>query len=336
MSMRIDFHTHIIPPPGVMPDWSAALGAGRWPSLTADGDDGLATLRLGEQVMMRIDERFWSPERRIVDMDRQGVDVQVLSPIPLLSGYMAPAEGNQQVARFLNEHIAGIVARIPGRFAGMGTVPLQSPDLAIAELRFLNETAEIRAVQIGTCPAGLDLDNPILFPFFEACQDLDFPVFVHPMQPLVGGDRLSSYYLPNIAGNPLELGLAMTKLIVGGVLERLPKLRICFAHGGGAFPAILGRVDKGFAVRSEMKVNIDRPPSDYLSRLYVDSLTFDPDTLKLAIGKIGPERVILGSDYPFGLSDPDPVKTIEGAGLPAATVKGILEDNIWDYLGHKP
>jgi aminocarboxymuconate-semialdehyde decarboxylase len=333
--MRIDFHTHIMPPPGEMPDWGAVFGPGRWPSLTPESD-GSATLRLGEQVMMKIDNRFWSPARRLIDMQRQGVDMQVLSPLPLLSCYGVPAEANQKIARFLNQYIAEVVAAHPRRFVGMGTVPLQSPDVAIDELRFLKSKTEIKSVQIGTCPAGHDLDDPLLFPFFEACQDLDMPIFVHPMQPLVGGDRLSSYYLPNITGNPLETGLAMTKLIVGGVLERLPKLRVCFAHGGGAFPLILGRVDKGFAVRSEMQVNIDRPPSDYARRVYVDSLTFDAASLRFVVCKMGADRVILGSDYPFGLGDPDPVVTIEHVGFSPDVTKGILEENVWSYLESRP
>ncbi|WP_158914734.1 amidohydrolase family protein [Caulobacter sp. S45] len=332
--MRIDFHTHIIPPPGTM-DWTARFGPGRWPSLTAE-PDGMATLRMGDEVVMKIDDRFWSPERRLVDMDKQGVDMQVLSPIPLLSGYLLPAGPNQEIARFLNSFIADVVKAQPDRFLGMGAVPLQSPELAIEELGFLKDSLQMRAVQIGTCPAGRELDDPLLFPFFEACQELDFPVFVHPMQPLAGGDRLQDHYLPNIVGNPLETGLAITRLIVGGVLERLPHLRICFAHGGGAWPLIMGRVDKGFAVRNEMRADIGRPPSDYSKQVYVDSLTFDAASLRFVVDRMGPDRVVLGSDYPFGLGDPDPARGVEASGLQPGVADAVMEANLWAYLGGGP
>ena len=330
--MRVDFHTHIIPPPHELPDWAARFGPGRWPRLVPQQPDS-ATLMMGEATVMTLDERFWSLDRRLVDMDRQGVHLQVLSPIPMLSCYWAPPEAGRQIARFLNQHIANLVATRPDRFAGMGTVPLQDVDLAIAELRFLSETLKMRAVQIGSCPAGRDLDDPALFPFFEACRDMGTAVFVHPMQPLVGGDRLGQYYLPNIVGNPLETGLAITRLICGGVLERLPDLHICFAHAGGAFPLMLGRVDKGFAVRKEMREKIDRPPGEYARQIYVDALTFDPASLRFVVDKLGADRVLMGSDYPFLLGDDDPVAAVEAADLPEAATRAIVEGNVWEFLG---
>jgi aminocarboxymuconate-semialdehyde decarboxylase len=333
--MRVDFHTHIIPPPSQLPDWAAEYGPGRWPRLIAENAES-ATLMMGDKVVMKLDSRFWSLEPRLRDMEKQGVDLQVISPIPMLSCYWAPPQAGQAVARFLNQHIADLVATNPERFAGMGTVPLQDPDLAIAELRFLSETLKIRAVQIGTCPAGRDLDDPLLLPFFEACRDTGMAVFVHPMQPLIGADRLNKYYLPNIVGNPLETALAMTRLICGGIMEKLPGLRICFAHGGGAFAHVLGRVDKGFAVRNEMRENIDRPPSDYARMLYVDALTFDEASLRMVIDKHGADRVLMGSDYPFLLGDHDPVRTIEAAGLGEEITRALVEDNVQQFLAGKP
>jgi aminocarboxymuconate-semialdehyde decarboxylase len=329
--MRVDFHTHIIPPPSELPDWAAQFGPGRWPRLLPQ-DEHFAMLMMGENTVMKLDERFWSPERRFVDMDRQGVDMQVLSPIPMLSCYWAPPQAGQAVARHLNQHIANVVAAHPTRFAGMGTVPLQDPDLAIAELHFLSETLKIRAVQIGTCPAGRDLDDPLLFPFFEACRDTGTAVFVHPMQPLIGADRLTQYYLPNIVGNPLETALAITRLIVGGVLERLPDLRICFAHGAGAFPQVLGRVDKGFSVRQEMRERLTRPPSEYARMIYADALTFDPASLRLLIEKLGAGHVIMGSDYPFGLGDEDPVAAVVAAELSEEVTRDIIAGNVWRFM----
>lgn len=330
--MRVDFHTHIIPPPDKLPDWKAQFGPGRWPSLVPQTEDS-AMLMMGESTIMKLDDRFWSLDRRLVDMERQGVDLQVISPIPMLSCYWAAPEAGQAVARFLNQHIAELVASKPDRFAGMGTVPLQDVDRAIEELRFLREQLNMRAVQIGSCPAGRDLDDPLLFPFFEACRDLGVAVFVHPMQPLIGGERLARYYLPNIVGNPLETALAMTRLIVGGVLEKLPDLHICFAHAGGAFPLVLGRVDKGFAVRAEMRENIQRKPSEYARMIYVDALTFDPASLRLVVDKHGSDRVLMGTDYPFGLGEIDPIGAIKDAELSEEVTRAIIEGNVWAFLG---
>ena len=153
------------------------------------------------------------------------------------------------------------------------------------------------------------------------------------MQPLAGGDRLNAWNPPNIVGNPLETALAMTRLIVSGVLDRLPRLRIGFAHGGGAFAQVLGRLDKGFAVRAEMRRDIDRPPSDHARRVFVDALTFDAESLRLVVSKFGPDRVMLGSDYPFGLGDEDPAAAVEASGLPPETGGAVMQDNVWSFLG---
>ncbi|HEY9132529.1 MAG TPA: amidohydrolase family protein [Dyella sp.] len=330
--MRVDFHTHVIPSPDRLPDWKGQFGPGRWPRLESVAPDA-AMLFMGETSIMKLHERFWSLDCRLQDMDRQGVDLQVISPIPMLSCYWAPPEAGQAVARFLNRHIAELVASRPDRFAGMGTVPLQDVDRAIEELRYLSGELKIRAVQIGSCPAGRDLDDPALLPFFQACIDTGTAVFVHPMQPLIGGERLQRYYLPNIVGNPLETALAMTRLIVGGVLEKLPDLRICFAHAGGAFPLVLGRVDKGYAARAEMREHISRKPSEYAKMIYVDALTFDPPSLHFVVEKHGADRVLMGTDYPFGLGEEDPIGAIEAADLPPETVRAIVEGNVWTFLG---
>jgi aminocarboxymuconate-semialdehyde decarboxylase len=200
----------------------------------------------------------------------------------------------------------------------MATVPLQDPSLAIAELRHAREQLGLRAVEIGTCPGGRDFDDPALFPFFEAARDLDVAVFVHPATPLAGGERMTQYYFPLIVGNPLETALAISKLIFGGVLERLADLRICFAHGGGAFPFTLARLEHGWKVRPEGPKAIPRPPREYARRLFVDSLTLSPRNLRFVVEELGGDRVMLGSDYPFDMGDDDPVASIGAAGLDPA------------------
>jgi aminocarboxymuconate-semialdehyde decarboxylase len=207
------------------------------------------------------------------------------------------------------------VARHPRHFVGMATVPLQDPDLAVEELRHARERLGLRAVEIGTCPGGRDLDDPALFPFFVACRDLGMAVFVHPAAPLVGQERLTKYYFPLIVGNPLETAVAISKLIFGGVLERLPDLRMCFAHGGGAFPFTLGRLDHGWSVRPEGPAAIPKRPVEYARRLHFDSLTHSAANLRFLVSQFGAERVAMGSDYPFDMGSADPVSAVGEAGL---------------------
>jgi aminocarboxymuconate-semialdehyde decarboxylase len=265
-------------------------------------------------------------------MDRLGIDVQVLSPPPVMFCYWAEAKPAQAFARLQNENVAAIAARHPRRFIGMATVPLQDPALAVAELRHARESLGLGAVEIGTCPGGRDFDDPVLFDFFAACHDLGMAVFVHPATPLIGQERLTRYYFPLIVGNPLETALAISKLIFGGVLERLPDLRICFAHGGGAFPFTLARLNHGWKVRPEGPAAIPREPREYARRIYVDSLTLATENLRFIVDVLGADRVVIGSDYPFDMGTDDPVGFLAGAALDAATRAAIERDNAVRFL----
>jgi aminocarboxymuconate-semialdehyde decarboxylase len=310
--MRIDLHTHVIPE--TWEDYAARYGGGRWPRLM-HRDLCRATIMTGDTAFREVTDRSWRPERRIEDMDRLGIDRQALSPPPVMFCYWAEARAGQAFARMQNENVAAIVLRHPRRFVGMATVPLQDTALAIAELQDARERLGLRAVEIGTCPGGRDFDDPELFPFFVACRDLGIAVFVHPATPLVGQERLTKYYFPLIVGNPLETAVAISKLIFGGVLERLPDLRICFAHGGGAFPFTLGRLDYGWTVRPEGPASIPKRPREYARLLHFDSLTHSPANLRFLVNEFGAERVAMGSDYPFDMGSPDPVAAVGEAGL---------------------
>jgi aminocarboxymuconate-semialdehyde decarboxylase len=328
--VRIDVHTHIVPPG--WEDWAAKYGGGRWPRLV-QRDTCRATIMTGDQFFRDVDDRSWSPARRREDMDRLGVDRQVLSPPPVMFCYWADAKAARAFCRLQNENVAAIAAADPARFAGMATVPLQDPGLAIEELRHARERLGLRAVEIGTCPAGRDFDDPALFAFFEACRDLDVAVFVHPATPLVGQERLTKYYFPLIVGNPLETALAISKLIYGGVLERLPDLRICFAHGGGAFPFTLARLDHGWSVRPEGPAAIPRRPREYARLVWFDSLTLSSANLRFIVQELGGTRVLMGSDYPFDMGAADPVGFLAGAGLDDATRAAIEGGNAARFLG---
>ncbi len=310
--MRVDLHTHLVPEG--WEDWASRYGAGRWPRLVRH-DACRATIMTGDHFFRDVDDRSWSPARRLADMERLGIDRQVLSPPPVMFCYWAEPRAGQAFARMQNETVAAIAHRHPDRFTGMATVPLQDPGLAIEELRHCRERLGLSSVEIGTCPAGRDLDDPALFPFFEACVGLAVAVFVHPATPLVGQERLAKHYFPLIVGNPLETALAVSSLIYGGMLERLPALRICFAHGGGAFPFTLARLNHGWTVRPEGRAAIPKEPREYARRIYFDSLTLSARNLRFLVDEFGADRVMLGSDYPFDMGAADPVAAVAAAGL---------------------
>jgi aminocarboxymuconate-semialdehyde decarboxylase len=328
--VRIDLHTHVVPPR--WEDFASRYGGGKWPRLVPrDGCRG--TLMTGEQFFRDIDDRSWSPARRLEDMARLGIDRQALSPPPVMLCYWAEAKATQAFARMQNEHVASVAAAHADRFVGMATVPLQDTPLAIEELRHARERLGLRAVEIGTCPGNRDFDDPGLFPFFEACQALGVAVFVHPAAPLVGQERLTRYYFPLIVGNPLETALAISKLIFGGVLERLPDLRICFAHGGGAFPFTLGRLNHGWHVRPEGPAAIPKEPREYARRIWVDSLSHGAGNLRFIVEQLGEDRVVIGSDYPFDMGFDDPVAALGASGLAADVQARIAGDNALRFLG---
>jgi aminocarboxymuconate-semialdehyde decarboxylase len=328
--MRIDLHTHVVP--AGWEDWATRFGGGRWPRLVAK-DACRATIMTGDQFFRDVDDRSWEPARRLEDMDRLGVDVQVLSPPPVMFCYWAEPKAGQAFARMQNENVAAIAARRPERFVGMATVPLQDVALAIEELRHARERLGLGSVEIGTCPGGRDFDDPALFDFFAACRDLGVAVFVHPATPLVGQERMTKYYFPLVVGNPLETALAISTLIFSGVLERLPDLRICFAHGGGAFPFTLARLNHGWKVRPEGQAAIPREPREYARRIYVDSLTLSVENLRFIVEVLGGDRVVIGSDYPFDMGQDDPVGFVASAGLAPAARAAIEGANAMRLLG---
>ena len=324
----IDIHTHILPPG--WDDWAGRFGVSNWPSCRLH-DACNATIYLGEKEFRRIDERSFLPVRRIADMDAEGIGLQMISPVPVMLCYWGPGQATDAFARMQNDFIAGVVQKHPDRFAGAGTVALQDAKLAVRELERL-KSMEFPAVEIGSHVNGRDFDDPALFEFFAAAQQLDLAIFVHPQGPSIGQERMGQYYLPFMVGYPADSALAAARLILGGVLERLPRLRICFAHGGGAFPAALGRLDHGHRVRPEAKKFIARPPSHYAKSLYFDTLTHDASLLAFNLEKFGSERIMIGSDYPFDMGVEHPLAQLEGLALTSADRDNIIHKTARRFL----
>ncbi|MHC4947359.1 MAG: amidohydrolase family protein, partial [Planctomycetota bacterium] len=279
--MRIDIHTHILPE--TWPDLRERYGYGGWVRLEHHCP-GCAQMWIDDRHFRDVDANCWDPQVRLGDCDRAGVHVQVLSTVPVMFGYWAKPTDALDLSKLLNDHLAGVVGARPDRFAGLGTVPLQAPDLAVAELeRCVNELG-LAGIEIGTHVNDWNLSEPALFPVFEAAATLGAAVFVHPWD-MMAKERMARYWLPWLVGMPAETSLAICSMIFGGVFERLPELRVAFAHGGGAFPYTWGRVQHGFDVRPDLcAVDNDIAPRDYLGRFWVDSLVHDADALRFLLG----------------------------------------------------
>ncbi len=268
-------------------------------------------MMIGDQNFRDVADNSWDPLRRLEECDRDGVSVQVLSTVPVMFSYWAKPEDTLDLSRLLNEHIAGVVGDFPTRFVGLGTIPMQSTALAIQELERCVRELKLAGVQIGSHVNGWNLDHPELFPILEAAADLGAAVFVHPWD-MLARERMERYWMPWLVGMPTETAVAICSVLFGGVLERLPHLRIGFAHGGGSFPGTIGRMERGFQVRPDLcATHSALHPRAYLGRFYVDSLVHDPDVLRYVIGLVGTDRVALGSDYPFPLGEAVPGSLIE-------------------------
>ena len=328
---RIDVHTHILPP--AWPDLRARFGYGGWPQLESIGPRR-ARIVIDGRSFREIGDDCWDPAVRLDDCDRTGVRLQVLSTVPVMFAYDKPAADAAVVARLLNDHMARVVAARPDRFAALGTIPLQDPDLAIAELERCVRELGLSGVQIGTHVGERNLDDPAIEAVLAAADALGAAVFVHPWD-MLAPERMTRYWLPWLVGMPAELALAIASVVLGGVLDRQPSLRLLFAHGGGAFPGLLGRVEAGFHARPDLAATAtDTEPRDAVRRIYVDSLTHDPDALRFIVGIVGEDRIALGTDYPFPLGEAVPGATIEAlTELPEASRQRMLTGTAEAFLG---
>ena len=294
---------------------------------------GCARMMKDGKFFREVEANVWDPRTRMGDCKNHDVDIQILSTVPAMFSYWAKAADALEVSVLLNDHIAGVVAEFPQRFIGLGTIPLQDVDLAISEMERCMSDLGLAGVEIGTNVNQMNLDDELLFSVFEAAQDLNAAIFVHPWD-MMGQDNLKKYWLSWLVGMPAETSRAICSMIFGGVFERLPNLRVAFAHGGGAFPAILGRVQQGFEVRPDLcAVDNKIDPIKYLGKFWVDSLVHDNDALDYLINKVGIDKIALGTDYPFPLGEPEPGSLITNSSLSNDDKQKLLSQNALDWLG---
>ncbi|MGH2774931.1 MAG: amidohydrolase family protein [Actinomycetota bacterium] len=320
---RIDLHCHFIPP--ALLDRIAGDGGAHSITITDDGRVSFA----GKRSTQRWPRGMRDLTDRLERMDAQGVHLQIISAWMDFAALELSAEDGAWLARCLNELTIEAIASHGNRFRAMAAVPLQAPELAAEELRYALGELGMVAVEIATTLGASELDDPGLAPFWAAAEELDALVLVHPIHQSIGFERLSgSYFLDNIASNPAESTVAAANLIFGGVLARHPGLKVCLTHGGGFLPYQIGRLDRGYEAKPDVTaVNVDSPPSAFLRRFYYDTVLHSPEALRFLVDRVGADRVVLGSDYPFPMGDPDPVRAVLECSLEDVVTAGVLGGN---------
>jgi aminocarboxymuconate-semialdehyde decarboxylase len=297
---NIDVHTHIVP--DHLPSDSRRSEA--WPSIELRDDDNAAVMVRGK-VFRAIDSRSWNVARRLDDMGTDGIDVQVLSPMPELLSHWLPVNEADDLSRIINEQAARMIAAAPGQFRGIGMAPMQDPELAAKRLEDVRAMG-LLGIEIGTHIDGIPLGDERLDPVYAAAEALGLVIFIHPLHPAglerIGGRR----EFAAISAFPLETALATVSLLSARVLHRFPKLRILLSHGGGAAAWIVPRIDFACSAGGLLKDYLPEAAGDTLRRFWYDTITYDSAALTYLAERVGTDRLVVGSDYPFAIRQPQP------------------------------
>ncbi len=286
------------------------------------------SLRYNRELRSQPDQtaKFCDPEARLADMDLQGVDMQLLSVPPTEYFYWLSAPEAYKVSRLQHERLAEVVAQHPNRFAAVGNLPMEHPDLAVEVMTEIRRDFSMHGFEISADVNGADLDHRRFDPVWEKAVELDMTVIMHP-QGFTHGERMDDYYLVNVVCMPLASTLAVSRMILGGVWQRHPDLRMVVVHGGGYLPYYFARTDHAYGVRPELRRHIDRLPSEYLRKLYFDTTVFDPRMVEYLVDTFGDTHVLMGTDYPFDMGPTDPLAFLAEARLTEASRDRILGRN---------
>lgn len=294
-----DVHAHYIPPEAV-----ELMGSGQVEVLLETVDEIPDSITVNGMAAGATIQQLSDVDGIIAATDRAGIDRRVLSPPPFTYRYWNQPNSSLELCRLLNEATSQVAASHPERFVGLATVPLQDTDLAIDELQRAHDDLGLAGVTVGTNVAGENVSDPVRRPFLQAAHELNMPVLVHP--DFVPNPRLGNYYLINVLGMPTESATTMANMLFSGVFDEFENLRVCFMHGGGSAPYLFGRWDAAFRLRPESRIHIDSPPTSHLRNVFCDTLTHSPTALAYLIEVMGPDNVVLGTDLPFDVEDPDP------------------------------
>lgn len=313
-----------------MPNWSEKFGYGDFIYLQHH-KKGFAKMMRGNQFFREIKENCWNAELRMEEYNQFHTQVQVVCTVPVMFSYWAKPSDGLDISKYLNDHIAKLVHKYPKNYIGLATLPMQDTELAIQELERCKKIG-LCGIQIGSNINDENLNEDRFFPVFEACERLSMAVLVHPWN-MMGERKMARYWLPWLVGMPAETSRAICSMIFGAVFERLPALRVNFAHAGGSFLSTLGRIQHGFDCRPDL-VAIDNPvpPRSYLGKFWVDSITHDLPMLEYVVSMIGSRKVTLGSDYPFPLGDLEIGRFIEESKLPNDIKEDIFANATLEWL----
>jgi len=329
----IDIHSHFLP--RTWPDLAARFGTPDWPWLRHAGA-GRAMLMLGDKEFRPVTSACWDPAVRLEAMDRDGVEVQIMCATPLLFAYHRPAAQALECARIFNDAARELCAAAPARLRSLCQVPLQDTELACRELSRAMADGHL-GVHIGNHVGMRELNDDGIITFLQHCAAEGAAVFVHPWD-MMAPERMPKYMLPWLVAMPAETQLSILWLILSGAFERLPRsLKLCFAHGGGSFPYLIGRVDNAWRNRDIVREDCPRLPSSYVDRFYVDGAVFNDDALTLLVKSMGEDRVMLGSDYPYPLGEQQVGSLIrEHRGLSVNAREKLLHGNAAHFFGLAP
>lgn len=319
MTPFVDVHSHVTPL--TFPQAPSAEAGPRWPCMRCEA--GVHTVMMGETPFRKLDPRSWETARRIEDMDRDRVDMQVLSPMPELLSYWLPREDAAVLCDWTNHQIAEMVAAAPRRFRGLGAVPLQDPLAAAQALRRVKTEFGLGGVEIGSNINGQLLGDPAFDPFWEAAAAEGMAVFVHALHPIASKPLAPNPPFTAFALFPIDVAMAAASLLMAGTLERFPGLRVGFSHGGGALASILGRLDTGFQHTNGYGGKLSRRPSETARSLFYDSNVYSHEQLRHLCASIAPGQVFAGTDYPYDIMQADPVSFIGDLGLEAEALASL-------------